>query len=494
MDIQQRQDKMKIEAKSYDFEHFLLHIASWFPVVLYKNNNQISKFPPTHRSMKVIHHETYQDYRDGEWQQDYIDFDETKKFFEQFQNLWNIATFPNLISFGWNTNADYGDAVRQSKNIYLSFGVIVDCENVMYSLTVKDGCSNIYNSCFVMESCENIYESIGVAKSYNILYSHFVHNSANIWFSSNMIGCSECLFCDNLQNTSYCIDNKVLDKEEYFKKKEDLLSQKTNFDLWKSNVSKKAQNIVSENASGNCIMESENIENGQFVYHVSGGKNIMFAWTTDGNKDIYNTISAGSPYGSDMYNCVSINGDNIYCSVHCGFWSNTYYSYYLNECSYCIGCIWLMNKQFYIFNKQYTKEEWFILADKIFEKMDQEGTLGKFFPGDICPFYINDTIGGMLLWATKEQAENNGFLRREEKVNTDTVVHKNIVTIDQLSWFESTENGRAIDAKIADCVIEDTEGNHYKILPLELAFLIKYQLPLPRKHRLDRMKENFRLT
>jgi tmRNA-binding protein len=44
------------------------------------------------------------------------------------------------------------------------------------------------------------------------------------------MGCSECLFCDNLQNQSYCIENKVYSKDEYFKQKVLLLREKEIFD------------------------------------------------------------------------------------------------------------------------------------------------------------------------------------------------------------------------------------------------------------------------
>ena len=493
MDLQKWQEKMKATTKESSFDEFLLHVASRFPIVLYRNGDYISKFPPTDRSAKILHHEKYAEYSDGDIQEASVDYDIKKSFFDQFEKLWKSVYLPNLISFWQNTNADYGDTVLQSKNIYLSFGVIVDCENIMYSFTVKDGCRNIYNSCFVMETCENVYNSIGIAKSYNIFYSHFVSNSANIRFSSNLIGCSECIFCNKLQNTSYCINNTQLDKEQYFAEKEKILSQKLSFDKWKVAVSKLADPIVSDNVSGNCIIESENIQDGQFVYHIRNGKNIMFAGTKDGNQEVYNCIAAGSPYGQDMYNSVSINGDNIYCCVHCAFWTNTYYSYYLNECSYCLWCIGLKNKHFCILNKQYTKKEWFVLVEKIFAQMEKEWILWDFFPWRLCPFYINDTVGWILWKITKQTAIEQGYIRRDEGVKTDISWQDNVVTMSELDTFESQTPERSIDTKVLDYVIADSQWNCYKILEGELNFLLTHKLPLPRKHRLDRMKENFRL-
>jgi pentatricopeptide repeat protein len=44
----------------------------------------------------------------------------------------------------------------------------------------------------------------------------------------------------------------------------------------------------------------------------------------------------------------------------------------MESCSYCLGCIGLKNKSFYILNKQYTKEERYEKANEIFEQMDKE--------------------------------------------------------------------------------------------------------------------------
>jgi len=41
-------------------------------------------------------------------------------------------------------------------------------------------------------------------------------------------------------------------------------------------------------------------------------------------------------------------------------------------------------------------------------------------------------------------------------------------------------------------VIQDEKGNMYRIIPMELQFLQKHELPLPETHRLDRIKLGFR--
>ena len=50
-----------------------------------------------------------------------------------------------------------------------------------------------------------------------------------------------------------------------------------------------------------------------------------------------------------------------------------------------------------------------------------------------------------------------------------------------------------IDSEILKKVIIDEAGNAYRVIPMELEFLRKYGLPLPRQHRLERLKGHFKV-
>ncbi len=51
---------------------------------------------------------------------------------------------------------------------------------------------------------------------------------------------------------------------------------------------------------------------------------------------------------------------------------------------------------------------------------------------------------------------------------------------------------RWIDPEILKKVIQDKEGNYYKIVKMEYDFLMKHRLPLPKLHWLDRIKLGFK--
>jgi hypothetical protein len=91
-----------------------------------------------------------------------------------------------------------------------------------------------------------------------------------------------------------------------------------------------------------------------------------------------------------------IDSSQCYCSVWITRSQNIYYSYYLDNCSFCLGCIGLKNKSYCILNKQYSKEERYEKVDEIFAQMDADGTLGDFFPATMNPFYFNDTAAYLI--------------------------------------------------------------------------------------------------
>ena len=112
------------------------------------------------------------------------------------------------------------------------------------------------------------------------------------------------------------------------------------------------------------------------------------------------------------------------------------------------------------------------------------------------PFYFNDTAAYLIDPSfTKEEVEKAGYLRRDEPIKVDIPADAELVKTSELDQYEGyDENGkRHIDEAILKKVIIDEQGNVRRIVNMEYVFLMKHALPLPRKHWLERMKENFRI-
>jgi hypothetical protein len=172
-----------------------------------------------------------------------------------------------------------------------------------------------------------------------------------------------------------------------------------------------------------------------------------------------------------------------------------YYCYYIENCSYCIGCIWIKNKSFCILNKQYSKEERFELANKIFQQMDSDWILWDYFPWYLNPFYFNDTAAYLIDDSfTKEEVEKEWYLWRDEEINVDIPEWLDKVKTTELNnfqWFNE-KGERQINPEILKKVIVDEKWNSYRIIKMEYDFLMKHWLPLPELHWLERIKLGFK--
>lgn len=487
-------EKIQQKKKNQSIRDLIFYIASWYSLVPSKDNGSIGIFPKTSRKPPTMPAKKVEEERD--WYLDFwINYDWEIWFFECFNKLFRAVPQPNLIHFSENPNSEYAHCVFSSKNVYMGFTVIEDVENCLYSFTVKTWSRNVLNSLLVWEHSDNVFCSKWIIQSYNIFYSKYIFNSANIWFSTNLTGCEECLFCENLDNKKYCIQNKEYTKEDYLAKKKLLLNQKDMFDKWFAKLSNQGSIIASNNVEWNFIVNSENVESGYCVYDIKDAKNVIFVWWRTTGERIFDTILITPPF-NDAYGVMSSGTwcSQVYNSIHINWGSYIFYSQLLTQCSYCLWCIGLKNKSYCIFNKQYTKEDWYKEVDKIFSQMDKEWTLGDFFPWSMNPFYFNDTVAYLIDPSfTKEEVIASGYLWRDEPIKVDIPASADLVNISELwkyEWFDDT-NSWIINPDILKKIIVDEQWNYYRIVNMEYDFLVKHWLPLPRKHRLDRLKDCF---
>ncbi|MDQ7010166.1 MAG: hypothetical protein Q9M94_07820, partial [Candidatus Gracilibacteria bacterium] len=166
------------------------------------------------------------------------------------------------------------------------------------------------------------------------------------------------------------------------------------------------------------------------------------------------------------------------------------YSYNLINCEYCImsfhctdcfGCIGLKNKQYCIFNKQYTKENYFIEKEKIIKKMsiphlDKEGLgvveYGEFFPAKLPPYGYNESIANEYYPLYETEIKNSGFKYKQEE---DKVIYSG-----EKNKLENDIKNVSSDIlkKILTC---KTCDKNYRLVEPELLFYKEKNIPLPEK-------------
>ena len=150
----------------------------------------------------------------------------------------------------------------------------------------------------------------------------------------------------------------------------------------------------------------------------------------------------------------------------------------------CFASIGLKRKQYCILNKQYSKEEYEDLKAKIIQHMDsmpyvdRRGSkeitykYGEFFPIDMAPYAVNETVIMNFTDLTKEKAIEYGLTWREP----EAFEYKTTLRAEDLPDHikDVSDNITKEIIGCADC------KKAYRIILKELEFYKRFQIPLPR--------------
>lgn len=414
------------------------------------------------------------------------DYDFSRPFFEQLFELDREVPIYALndtamIRSGYCANASY------LKDCYLLFNSN-RTENSLYGSAV-DRCKDCVDTTSLGD-CERCYETFWLAHSYQCYFCIMCSESRNLYFSRDCVGCSDCFGCANLRKASYCIFNEQYSKESYFEelKKMNLdtqaglqVAREKSREFWATQPLKSHQGLKNLNANGAFVTNSKNVHEG---YLVREGENLHYCqyMQVPKNKDCWDA----SIWGENTEVCyeTSVCGDNAYNLKFCwDSWPNardSEYSMHIKSSGDCFGCVCLRSKQYCILNKQYTKEEYEVMVEKIKKHMDEmpyvdaQGIAykyGEFFPIELSPFGYNNTATQEQVPITKEVALAHGYPWIE--------VEKGNYTITK-SYSDLPASINDVDESIIKEVLGCTIcGSAYKIQKDEFGFLQKEKLPIP---------------
>ncbi|MDD5769951.1 MAG: hypothetical protein PHE25_03205 [Candidatus Gracilibacteria bacterium] len=414
------------------------------------------------------------------------DFDFSKSFFSQFEQLLNEIPQLGLLVAN-NLNSEYVNYSANVKNSYLIFASSQN-EDSMYSRWIMNSKKIVdSNNC---SKCENCYECIDCV---NISSSNFCLGCVdcyNCFASYDLIGCSNCIGCSLLRNKNYCINNIEYSKEDYFKRKEEIIINKNLLEKTiKNGIHRSKYFLNNENCEGEYIINSKNIYYGFEVENSENCKYITNSLNLKNSQDIdfqafddsfaYESIGFENTY--NLLFCYGVlNSNNLIYSYHC-----------LNGNSNLFGCIGLRNKSYCILNKQYTKEEYENLVPKIIGHMINSQEWGEFFPSSISPFGYNETIAQEYFPISRDKALP--YLYNWSDYEPPFPKVDKIITVEMYSNTSLLEDVNKVPDDILNRAIEcEITKKPFRIIKQELDFYRKHNLPIPKRHpdqrHLDRMK------
>ena len=425
-----------------------------------------------------------------------VDYDFSKPFFTQLFELVKKVPFKNMNIVN-GVNSPYTFNVTDPKNCYLVFNAsyIEDC---MYGHGIGNSkwCLDVSHT----SKCENCYQGFWITSCSNSSFCSMCENSFNLFLCKNCHGCNDCFGCVNLRKKSYCIWNVEYTKEEYLQKIKELnldsfsnlekLKQRA-YEFWLRFPNKYIEGLQNTDVSGNYINHSKEVKKSMLIREGQNLHYCQYLQENIGSKDCWDY----SVYGDNtqlVYECHScgINTQNIKFCLHC--------EENVHDLEYCVfsttgskdlfGCVGLRKKQYCILNKQYGKKEYFEMVERIKKHMnempyvDKKGRVykyGEYFPMELSPFAYNTTLAQEYFPLEKKEVLDNGNLWEDA---SDRDYKIDLRTEDLPDSINDVDDN--IVGKVIAC---EHKGNcnqlctsAFKIMPDELSFYKKMNLPLPR--------------
>ncbi len=404
------------------------------------------------------------------------DFDFTRPFFSQFQELFHKVPTMALVVAD-NKNSEYVNYAGWDKNCYLCF-CTDHSEDCLYSQDLLN-CKNTLDSVhsYGLELC---YECIDCNSCYNLQFSQNCSECSDSSSLYDCRNCTHCFGCVGLQNKKYCLYNQQFPLKEYEQK----LSQ-----VFKNMSQKDRQSILLEHPRKSFTGENTENSSGDYLYNCKNSK-----WCFDcshmedskyctnmkgGGKNCYDITRWGNS-AEFCYECCGVGEGamNILWSLYSwGGISDLYYCYLCLSCQNCFGSVSLRQKKYCILNKQYSKEEYEELVPKIIGHMRETGEWGEFFPVELSPFCYNETVAQEYYPLTKEEVLEKGWKWKEEERSELEDISKKIAA------KKLPPNIEDIPDDILSWAIECEETKKlFKIQKVELEFYRKQHLPIPHYH------------
>ena len=414
-----------------------------------------------------------------------MDYDSNVPFLKQLQDLQEKVPHPHQNG-SKNTNCDWCDDVWNSKNCYLSRSM-EECEDLFYSyrnLFVKNSIDVAV--CFHSEKC---YDSGECHNSYKLFYSKHSRDCIDSYFLYDCRNCQNCFMSWNLRNKSYCIENIQYTKEEYDKKiksfqlcsYKSIQKHKKHFEeiTQKEVVHRQNFNFKNYNSDGDYLQDCKNCHNCNTINDSEDSYNCI-----RGMKHKSDIDANGSWYSELLGNCSGCV--NAYALKYSN-WSSSRYSEYLDlciECEYCFGCVGLKKKKYCILNKQYSKEEYETLRNKIIKDMKKSGEYGKFLPYPMSAGPFNFSTSFLYFPDTKKE----DILKLGGYWEDITESH-----IDGMPTNELPDDIKDVPNTIINqALICPETGWRFNIAQNELSFYKENNIPLPRYHFDVRIKNSLK--
>jgi hypothetical protein len=345
--------------------------------------------------------------------------------------------------------------------------------------------------CAFLHESELCYECIDCRECFKCIFSEQCQASTDLLFCYNLRNSNNCIFSSNGRNLSNAIFNVQYTKEEFEKKKAEILKDyesieeaKKEFEALKKKTMRKfAMQTKCHNVTGDYI---HNCYDGVELFDTYDAKNCSYMKDTEKPLD---SMDCNNYYYNPQL------GYNVMGALEGSMMKNSAFVFYCNDVEYCdnchhlssgIGCISVRKGEYMILNKTYSKEEYLDIKKKIQNQLREDNLLGQFFPPAVAPFAYNESLIQDFYPLRREEALKRGYRWQEHNTGTfgkETMTEENI----------PKSIAATPDSILSEILACSECGKNFRLTEMELSFYRRMGIPVPHKdfecRHQDRMKK-----
>jgi len=415
-----------------------------------------------------------------------ISFD--KSFTEQFSEMYKTMPQMSLNLSLHMENCDYCNYGLEAKSCYMCTTPIWS-ENCYYSYLPFKSTYDL--DWYANTAAQRTYWCVHTLQCFECSYCFYSDTCKYSSYLLDCVNCEYCFGCVNLSNKKYHIFNKEFTKEEYDRevKKirdqfswEELLDYFHNFSL--QHPRRAVRSSWNENAEWDLLFNTNNIINSFDAQDCADCVECRTVWVnTNDLARCTLTWMATRIYSSTWGKWWDASAFHIWCN-NC---IQTYYSFYCRDCSHCFWCVRLKNKEYCIFNKQYTKEEYEELLPKLIVHMKNTSERSLPLNPSISQFPYNDTCSQERFPWEKESIEKQWRLWIDQE---NTISNEEWYIPKDINRYNTPEKIKELTSSTIIC--SETK-RPFKIIEQQFLIHKKLWIPLPTKHHEKRYQEQIAL-
>ena len=406
------------------------------------------------------------------WEKDILE-----NFYSIIDKLLHIVPVWNKYWLD-NENSEYSNVVDCSKDTYMCYASS-EIENSLY---IKDSikCSNCMD-CMYIDHCENCFDCVKTSHCFSLLHSNNCVNCSTSSYLNNCTNCHDCFNCIWLENQSYCINNIQYTKEDYQK-------------IIKEAKKTKLEQVIcwcmqqnSEKCFGNDLVDCHNCF---FVWSWTESRNIKYTISDIFWEDCFDSFRWSSHC---IYTIACRYSHSCWCIAfwkelkNCRYCLNTFFS------SNCFGCVWLRNREYCIYNKQYTKEQYNQIVPQIIAQMIHDKEWWEFFDPQTSYYWYNETIA-MDYYPLKREEALKMWYKWNDYESPMPHVEKMVQWKDlpkQWCGVIKEKKPEILEKILNYAIVCEVSNKPFRVTKQEIEFYIRHDIPLPTKHPNVRHHERF---